>query len=226
MKKRKAIFFLPSAVLLLAFCIWTALVRTVDYNPVGPRDSFVGFSWLNLHFHNFTGTNFTLYTVTEWLGLVPIAVALAFAILGLCQLISRRSIFKVDRSIVFMGIFYIAVIAFYVFFEYATVNYRPVLIEGYLEASYPSSTTLLVCTVMPAGAIELWQRVKSPVSRYIIAAVISVFTAFMVLGRIISGVHWITDIVGGLLLSLSLVLAYFALVYKLNGAENTNSNKS
>lgn len=106
-----------------------------------------GFAAVNGAFHNLTGVHWTLYTITDWLGLVPIGTALGFAVLGLVQLIQRKALRKVDRSILALGGFYLAVMAFYVLFEKAVVNYRPVLIEGVLEASYPSSTTMLALSI-------------------------------------------------------------------------------
>ncbi len=208
-KRRKRGYFL-AVMLLVAFGLWTFLVRFVDVSPIGPRGSRVGFSTLNGAIHAITGVNFALYTVTDWLGLVPIAVALAFAVLGLCQWIRRGSLREVDRSILALGAFYVAVISAYVLFEYVVVNYRPVLIDGHLETSYPSSTTLLVLTVMPAAMIELWGRVRHRALRCGVALIIGAFTVFMVVGRFLSGVHWCTDIVGGALLSATLVVAYAA----------------
>ena len=151
-----------------------------------------------------------LYTVTDWLGLVPILFALGFAILGLAQWIKGRSIRKVDGSILVLGAFYGVVMAAYVFFEKNVINYRPILIEGVLEASYPSSTTVLVLCVMPTAFMQLRRRIRNSNLRYIISAVITLFTAFMVIGRFLSGVHWFTDIVGGMLLSAALVALYHA----------------
>lgn len=151
-----------------------------------------------------------IYTITDWLGLVPIFVVLGFATLGLIQLIKRRSLFKVDRDILILGGFYIITMAAYVFFEMFTVNYRPVLINGLLEASYPSSTTLLVMCVMPTAIMQLNYRIKNSIAVKLIDAGIILFTAFMVIGRLVSGVHWFTDIVGGLLLSATLVMAYLS----------------
>ena len=199
-----------SLCLLVAFVTWTLLVRFVDVRGIGPRGSSVGFATLNQFVHNATGTNMALYVITDWLGLVPIATALGFAALGLCQWVGRRSILKVDRSIIALGVFYIAVMSAYVFFEYAVINYRPVLIEGVLEASYPSSTTLLTLCVMPTAAMQLRARIKNGILRSISVLVILIFTAFMIVGRILSGVHWITDIIGGIILSAGLTSAYTA----------------
>ena len=196
--------------LVAAFALWTWLLCFVDVKPIGPLGSSVGFATLNGAFHSLTGANMTLYNVTDWLGLVPIAVAFCFAVSGLCQWIKRGHILKVDRSILVLGDFYLAVIAVYVLFEFVVINRRPVLIEGFLEASYPSSTTMLVTCVMPTAAAQLESRIKSKtVCRCVIIAIWA-FVAFMVIGRLISGVHWITDIIGGLLISAGLVSLYYA----------------
>jgi undecaprenyl-diphosphatase len=54
----------------------------------------------------------------------------------------------------------------------------------------------------------LHDRIERPVLRRSVLIAIAVFTVFMLVGRFLSGVHWATDIVGGILLSGSLVLAY------------------
>ena len=194
--------------LVVAFVLWTVLVRFAYVQAIGPDGSSVGFATLNRFVHELTGVNWVLYTVTDWLGLVPIAVALGFAILGLVQLIKRKSLWKVDHSILALGVFYIVVMAAYIFFEIVVINYRPTLINGYLEASYPSSTTMLVMCVMPTAAMQLNARIKNTVFRRCAIIAIVAFTVFMVIGRLISGVHWITDIIGGALLSAGLVMLY------------------
>ena len=190
---------------ILIFILWTALLTCIDIRDIGPLGSKVGFSRLNGYFHEFIGVNMTLYTITDWLGILPVLVALGFAIIGLAQLIKRKSLFSVDRSILLLGGFYITVIAIFVFFEKTVINYRPVLICGVLEASYPSSTTLLFTTVMPTAIIEITSRISSPHIKRATVIVLSFITLSGVVGRIFSGVHWITAIIGGLLISAGLV---------------------
>ena len=197
--------------LLAAFMLWTVAVCFVDVAPIGPNGSVVGFAAVNGWFHRLTGVNMTLYALTDWLGLVPVAVCLGFAILGLCQWINRRTIRKVDADILLLGGFYILTIAAYLIFESVVVNYRPVLIHGYLEASYPSSTTLLTLCVMSTAWIQWHRRLRHPTLRHLVIAVTIAFAVFMVVGRVISGVHWLTDVVGGILLSGTLVTFYVAL---------------
>ena len=194
--------------LMAAFALWTWLLGFADVQAIGPLGSSVGFAALNGFVHRLTGVHMTLYHITDWLGFVPLGFAFGFAILGLAQWIRRKDIRKVDRSILVLGGFYLVVIAAYLLFEAVVVNRRPVLINGYLEASYPSSTTLLTFTVMPTAILQLTGRIRNGCFRHWVKWVLVAFTAFMVAGRLISGVHWVTDIVGASLFSAGLVLVY------------------
>ena len=200
--------FIIAAGLLAAFVLWTVAVCFVDVQSVGPRSSSVGFATVNSFVHNLTGVNFTLYVITDWLGLVPVAVCLGFAILGIAQWIKRRNITKVDFDIQMLGVFYIVVMAVYILFEFVVINRRPTLIDGYLETSYPSSTTMLVLCVMPTALMQFNKRIKNAVFRKAVTITIIAFIVFMVVGRLVSGVHWLSDIVGGMLVSSGLVLMY------------------
>ncbi len=202
--------------LVLIFAVWTALVRTVDVRAIGPEGSSVGFAGVNGAFHDWTGVHMTLYHITDWLGLVPIVICLCFGALGLLQWIRRRSLGKVDADILLLGGYYLLVIAGYLFFEMVPVNYRPILIEGVLEASYPSSTTLLVLSVIPTLIFQVNRRSRSAAARNIVTAAAILFAAFMVIGRIVAGVHWLTDIIGAELLSAGLYLIYRSAVLLLD----------
>ena len=201
---------------LAAFALWTACVCFIDVQPIGPLGSKVGFASLNAYLHKLTGVHMALYMLTDWLGLVPLGFIAGFALLGVIQWFKRRNIFKVDKSLFILGGFYIVVFAAYLLFEKFAVNYRPVLINSNLEASYPSSTTLLVLSVMPSAVLQLKNRIKNRKIYAFIASAVSVYVLFMVIGRLISGVHWFSDIVGGILLSAGLVNLYSFTVKMLN----------
>ena len=211
MKKETKKNFGIAAILLGAFVVWTAAVQLVDVQPIGPQGSTVGFATVNSWVHNLTGVHMSLYTVTDWLGLVPIAFAIGFALLGLIQWIKRKHLRQVDFSILVLGGFYLLVMAAYVLFEVVVINYRPVLINGYLEASYPSSTTMLVLCVMPTTLMQLNAHIKSQTLKRWVGFGITAFILFMVIGRLLSGVHWFTDIIGGALLSAGLVILYYSI---------------
>ena len=199
MKKRKKLVM--GICLLTAFVVWTFAVRFVDVQPIGPLGSTVGFATLNRFVHNVTGVHMSLYVITDWLGLVPIAVAVGFAVLGVAQWLKRRSLKKVDFTLFVLGGFYVIVIVVFFLFEGLVINYRPILIAGILEASYPSSTTMLVMCVMPTAILQLKSRIRCRVLRQCVITAMTLFIIFMVFARLISGVHWFTDIVGGILLS-------------------------
>lgn len=201
-----------AAGLLAAFTLWTLLVGRVDVQNIGPCGSQVGFATVNGWFHELTGVHWTLYTITDWLGLVPVFVCMGFGLLGLWQWIRRRSIARVDVDILLLGAYYIAVIFGYLLFEMIPINYRPVLIGGVLEASYPSSTTLLVLSVMPTLEFQMSRRARRPFIRQFCAVFATAFSGFMVLGRLFAGVHWVTDIVGAILLSRGLYQTYLFIV--------------
>ncbi len=212
MEKQSKQKFLCAVCLLAAFVLWTLAVTCVDVQAIGPEGSSVGFAALNDAFHRLTGVHLALYNLTDLLEVVPLGIVAGFAALGLVQLIRRKSLLKVDYSILALGGFYVLVFAAYVLFEALALNYRPVLIEGVLEASYPSSTTLLVLCVMPTAIPELNRRIRDARLKRGLACVIVAYTAFMVLGRLLSGVHWLTDIIGGALLAAGLVTLYGAVM--------------
>lgn len=194
------------------FGVWTFLIQTIDVQPVGQRGTEIGFATFNCWFHNFTGAHMQLYHITDWLGLVPVFVCFAFGGVGMVQLIKRKCLVEVDRDIIFLGIYYVIVIVGYLIFEMIPINYRPILIEGMMEASYPSSTTLLVLSVMPTLGFQVNRRLKNTKIQNAVKMITIIFSIFMVIGRLVSGVHWFTDIVGSVMLSAGLFCIYKAVV--------------
>ena len=188
---------LAGATLLTAFALWTALIQLVDVRPVGQNGTDIGFATFNTWFHGLTVANMTFYAITDWLGLVPIAVCLGFAALGAAQLIARGSLLRVDPDILLLGAYYVAVVFFYLLFEAVPINYRPILIDGVMEASYPSSTTLLVLSVMPTLCYQVGRRLNNPSLRKAVTTFVIAFS-----------VHWVTDIIGAVLLAFGLFAMY------------------
>ena len=200
--------------LITAFIIWTILIQIVDVQSVGVNGTDVGFATINCWFHKLTGENMAIYYITDWMGLIPILSCMIFGVVGFIQLIKRKSLLKVDLDIIFLGIYYIVVILAYLFFEMIPINYRPILIEGTMEVSYPSSTTLLVLSVMPTVSFQNHRRIKNITIRNVIYIFIVLFSLFMVIGRTVSGVHWLTDIIGSILFSIGLYLIYKSIVMR------------
>ena len=211
MKTKGKKFFVLGIILIFIFAVWTVLITTVDIQPVGINDTDIGFATLNGWFLRLTGINMMLYDITDWLGLVPLFVCFFFGFIGLCQMIKRKSLFKVDCDILILGLYYVTVILCYFVFEALPINYRPVLINNNMEGSYPSSTTLLVLSLMPTLGFQLKRRIKNNKIKAINVMII-LFSVFMVTGRLISGVHWLTDIIGSCILSAGLYLIYRGVV--------------
>lgn len=212
MKRKSKIRFISGLIFITLFIMWTLAVVSVDVKPVGVNGTSVGFATLNTWFHNLTGVNMTLYNITDWAGLVPIFICMFFGLVGLVQLIKRKSLLKVDLDIIALGIYYIIVISSYIIFEMIPINYRPILINGFLECSYPSSTTLLVLSVMPTVIFQSNKRLQNPKIKKTTMFITIVFSLFMVIGRLVSGVHWLTDIIGSCFLSVGLFYIYKAVV--------------
>ena len=209
MKHSKRQFLIPLG-LTAAFALWTWAVCRVDVRAIGPLGSRVGLARLNGFVHGLTGFHPTLYLLTDWLGLVPLGICGTFGLLGLSQWVRRGSLRRVDGDLLLLGGFYAAVMAAFLAFEAVPVNYRPVLIQGRLEASYPSSTTLLALCVLPTAAMQLRRRL--PGVRWL-RVLLWALAFLLVAARLLSGVHWFSDIVGGILLSGGLVELYRLLCF-------------
>ena len=211
--KTKGMKNLISGITFIAFfVIWTILILMLDVQPIGANGTNIGFAIINCWFHSLTGVNMTLYTITDWLGLVSIFICMFFGLVGLVQLVKRKNLLKVDFDIIILGVYYVIVILCYLIFEMYPINYRPILINGFMEASYPSSTTLLVLCVMPTLVFQANQRLKSITLKRFITIFAVTFSVLMVVGRLISGVHWLTDIIGSCLLSAGLFYTYKGIV--------------
>ena len=213
-KEQKRNFFISTILILLAV-VFTILVKVVDVKAIGGNGTDIGFTSLNQLVFKITGVNMIWYHITDWLGLIPVFMAIIYAFVGLIQLIKRKSIFKVDTEIILLGVFYIIVIVLYVFFEKVIINYRPVLINGFLEASYPSSHTLITICICVSSILINKRLFNNKITKVIdiISVVILVIT---VVGRLISGVHWFTDIIGGILISSSLLMLFYSCIKATN----------
>lgn len=205
MKKR----WLMTGILFFLFAAFTVLVSVADVQPIGPEQSEVGLATLNGFVFEHIGVNMTWYHITEWLGMAVLLGPAGFAALGLCQLIQRKSLWKVDTHLLLLGVFYALVAVCYVLFEKVIINYRPVVFDEGLEASYPSSHTMLAVCVLATAMITLRKLPVLP-QKYLKATnpICVALLLVTVVGRLLSGVHWFTDIVGGVLLSAALVMLY------------------
>lgn len=217
LKKKNIII---SICLIMLSVIYTILVKYVDVAPIGPKASSVGFSTLNKFVFNFLGRSNIWYNITEVLGMISILIALFYALIGLYKLIKNKSILKIDKEIIILGIFYFVVLLVYLFFEKVIINYRPILVKGVLEASYPSSHTMLsICICLSAIIInnKLYKNMRISKIINTLSIIIMITTT---VGRLLSGMHWVSDILGGIIISICLSYIFKTVIYSLNEEES------
>lgn len=208
MKKKNII---TSITMIILAVIYTILVKIIDVAPIGPNNSEVGFSKINGFFHNLLGSNMTIYKITEILGIIPLLMAGIYAIIGLVELIKRKSLTKVDYEIYALAGLYVVVLGLYVFFEKCIINYRPILIDGILEASYPSSHTLMALCICGSSIIVNKRIFHKKI--FNLENKLSIFLMItIILGRFISGVHWFSDIIGAIFISLALLSSFYTAI--------------
>lgn len=214
MKKNTILFY----VFLALSVIFTAMAKFFDVQAIGPDNTSVGFAALNGAVASKIGVNMTWYKITEYVGYAALLVCGVFALVGLIQLIKRKSLKKVDGEIYAVAGLYVVVLMVYVLFEKVVINYRPVIMEGETtpEASFPSSHTMLAIVVL-GSAIMLIKKYfanKQSLGLVLIFAA-CLMIAVMVIGRLVSGVHWFTDILAGVFISCMLLSAFGMVLDKL-----------
>ena len=210
MTRVKRNFFISFILIILAIT-FTFLVKIIDVKQIGVNETSIGFSSLNQLIFNSIGINMIWYHITEWLGIIPIILSITYTLIGFIQLVKRKNILKIDKEIIILGIFYIIIIFIYILFEKYIINYRPILIDNILEASYPSSHTLMTICICGSSIIINKKIFNNKITK-IINIVSIIVILLTVIGRLISGVHWFTDIIGGILISISLLMTLYSVI--------------
>lgn len=217
--------YVISVISLIAFFAFTFIVKTVNVAMIGPAGTSVGLAKINQAFHSHYGVNMTIYQITDPMMYLAILVAAFFGVMGLVQLIKRKSLLKVDREIVGLGVLFIVSMIIYALFEKVIINYRPTIMPGETmpEASFPSSHTMLVIVILGAAFMLAGRYIDKGAIRSLIRAVCALIIAVTVTGRLICGCHWLTDIIAGLLMSITLLSAYYGFISTKAG--NSNSTR-
>lgn len=211
MKIKKRDIIVVSALFVLAV-LFTILVKLIDVQTIGPNNSEVGFARINKFFWNLTGENTVWYKISEILGYFALLIAVFYVGFGVYQLIKNKSFKKVDKNIYILGSFYVLVAIVYVLFELIVVNFRPVLVDGVLEASYPSSHTLLALCICISGVIVNKKLFNKNLVLKIVNIALIILGAVVVITRYLSGAHWFTDILGGLIISALLLVVFYVVI--------------
>ena len=205
-------WLLYSGILFLVFIVFTILLKTVDVQAIGPESSKVGFATINAWFRDLIGVHMIWFQITQFLGYLALCTCVVFAAVGLYQLIRRRSLWRVDYPILVLACYYVLTLIIYFLFEFVVINYRPLIMpeQTSLAASYPSTHTMLAIALFGSAYLVGRGYFRSRYARIGMACAFFALTALTVIGRLVSGVHWLTDVVGGVLISSALLTLFLA----------------
>ena len=213
---------LATIISFIIFVVYTLAIKFVLVAPIGPNDTNVGLAPLNKAVDDMLGLNMTIDKFTDIFLYAAILLAFCLGLYALRQAIEGKSLMKIDKGVFWTLLFYVMVIVVYCMFELIKINYRPVIIEGELEYSYPSSHTMIILCILVPMMFQTSRLLKNK-TMIIIAKIVCIIMMFLTVGgRILSGMHWFTDIVGGILISVCLIFVY-ALV--LNIIDEKSANK-
>lgn len=212
MNTKRIINIILAVVFYIAFGVFTKAVMSYDLQPIGCDGSMVGFGTFNKRWLEQIGTSELWYELTQVIGYLALLICAVFALIGLVQLVKGKSLKAVDPDIICMGILYILCIACYVVFLKVTINVRPVLENGVAESSYPSSHTMLAFCVFASLMIEIKRRITDSGKAMIESIACAFFMCITVFGRMLSGMHWATDIIGAVLISFAFIFTFAAIL--------------
>lgn len=208
--KKNLIWWILAATMLVAFSVWTVLIKTVDVRAVGADGVVVGLAGLNDWWWGLCGTKAVAKLLSDLVGYLVLVLLVGLAVWQVVVAIRGRSLRLARHWWVLDGVI-VALLVCYLVFELVVVNGRPLLVDGALKASYPSTHTLLFAVVLPLVAATVWREINNRPLRFTVAAVCGVLLVAGVILRAIAGVHWLSDIIGGLFLAATLVFTYLAL---------------
>ncbi len=191
--------------------LFTLIVCFIDKKPIGPVNTSVGLATLNGWFKDLIGYKGGFYFISQAFGYMALLVCVGFAGIGVLQLIKKKSLFKVDRNIIALGVLYVVTIALYVLFDKIPLNYRPILETGqtFPEPSFPSSHAMLAIVVYCSAPRVLRRYFKEKGTQVGIYIGFYALAFITVISRALSGVHWLTDIIAGILISVTILYAFF-----------------
>ncbi len=206
--------YLTAVLLFVLFAIFTLIVKNIDVEAIGPQGSTVGLARFNRLVLDTVKADPNWDRITDLLALVSAAFGAGFMFLALKQVLRRRSLWKVDFGLVLLAAHFVLMCAAYILFEMVIINYRPVLTEEGLEASYPSSHTMFVLCIMIPAVILFHRYLRRHIFLLVLVDILCIaLIAQAPVGRIMAGMHWATDVIGACILSAALCMLYYAVLF-------------
>lgn len=208
--KKEAINFILAIVFLVLSAGFIYGCKNINVDKVGPNKVEVGYSSINEKVFNKLGKNDKYDKISDYLLYEAMATVGIFGVIGLYQLIRRKSLLKIDGDIWMLAWYYVLVVAVYVGFDKLSINLRPILTEKGAEPSFPSSHTLITFCFLGVTMIQASDRVRKKALRWFINIVCIGSMLAMPILRLLAGMHWFSDVVGGIIIGHVFVLAYKA----------------
>ena len=217
---KKYQYLLIPAIFLVAFVVFTILVKTVDVDYLALGNYKIGFKSFNYETQSKIldmARQSPMKKLSDVLLYVSIGSCLIYVVIGIYQLIKTKSLFKVNYRLYMLALTYVSIAVIYFIFEILKINYSPDLTNG-LKASYPSSHVFIGATLICVNiyaAMEMlnmneenkWLRTVG----YIAGLVICVA---LIVSRTLSAKHWATDIIASVILTGFIVSLFIALYNK------------
>lgn len=209
MKKR---YLIISCASLLLFLLFLIMLYTVDVKNIGAGVTKVGLCFINNH--SFMASNASMWDkISDVCMYLGIGVIGALFILGVVQLIQRKNILKVDKEILVFGCLVVLMIIIWLFFDKVLiVNNRPILVDGKVECSFPSTHIMITSFALLSGSYYLFKKINKKHLTIIMYVASAIIVTICFLGRVLSGMHFLTDAVCGLLMGLFLFFSLLAIL--------------
>ena len=150
-------------------------------------------------------------TITDVILITSFITLGVFVLLALYQWITRKSIKKVDKRLLWMPLPLALMALTYVIFDKLVVlDVRP---NGSGEPSFPSTHVMIVSTIFFLATMVLPKYVKSKVARIILELIMVIIISLTCIGRVMSNMHRPLDVVGGLAFAFIFTEIYYYAVH-------------
>ncbi len=160
--------------------------------------------------------------ITNIILISSFAVLAIFVILAICQWISRKSLKKVDKELLWFPLPLALVAATYVVFDkFLVLNTRP---DGSGEPSFPSTHVMVATTIFLLAAIVLPKYIKSKVACAVLYVFMLAFIALVSAGRVLANKHWLSDVLGALGFAIVFALIYYLIIRRYKNAKHLHKN--
>lgn len=148
--------------------------------------------------------------MTDLLFYVTFTVVVFEGCLGIIQLVTRKSLFKVDKEIIIFGISLVVMVVLWLVFDHLLkINVRPIDAN---EGSFPSTHVMMATFLALASHAFICMKYETRLPKYLSLVLAIIIISTITFGRVACGMHYITDVTGGLFMGLALYFITFGII--------------